>query len=159
MKRCLGLALMLLTAACAPNVPLQGSEPISARNVDAPPATARDRIAAALTQRGFDVVRGDDGFLTVKGERRAGDASWALCERALVRDPNTDTRRQRWEDRNALRTVVVARTGRLGAQTNVALDILLVGQYVNSFVNEPFEQRCASSGVLEKALLDAAERG
>lgn len=159
MRRPLGICILLLTAACAPNVPLRGPEPVTARNVEVSSAMARERIAAALTMRGFDVVRSDDAFLTVKGQRPDGDGGWAVCERVRVRDPNTDTQRQRFEESMTLRTVVIARTGTLGPSTNVALDTLLLGQYVNSFSNTPFEQRCASTGVLERSLLDAAERG
>lgn len=84
------------------------------------------------------------------------DAGWAYCEPARFTDHASDTRRQRrarvFLDRSLELRIAVRESG---DTVQVAPDARFSERQINSFKNLPFDVPCRSTGMLEKALLDA----
>jgi hypothetical protein len=86
------------------------------------------------------------------------DAGWAYCEPARFTDHASDTQRRRraqiFVDRSLELTIDVREAGQA---VQVAPDARYSEQQINSFKNLPVDVPCRSTGMLEKALLDAIE--
>jgi hypothetical protein len=105
-----------------------------------------------ITVRRDDVARG-----TIEAYRlRYQDAGWAECELAVRTDRSSDTPRPRRArqrvDRDLALTITV---GEAGGATEVRLDATFTERQIHPWRNLPFRTGCVSTGVLERALLDA----
>lgn len=158
-RRC-GIAALALAAALGacrqpPPAPPPGAVDPT-RLVAVSPAEARARVEAKLRELGF-TTRGDgDASLTLVAERVGEvDGAWATCPLTLANDPDTERNRRSFERPFSLRTNIVARFTMPAGRTLVSLDVLQVGRYRNPYVGIEFDDRCRSTGALEKLLLDA----
>ena len=151
------ILLALLVSGCSHLLPPAGDEIVRARVVPARPEVARERVTERLARDGFTIKRTDDPFLTTSAEEPAPNPAWVRCDRVLAYDPNPNTStRSSFQAAEGTRVVVVAQFGTISGKTDVSLDPSFIGQYRNPYTNTGFESRCASTGVLERELLDAA---
>lgn len=153
-RRAAGLLLALL-AACHPMPRLDPSA--AARIVEASPAEAAERAAAALAEAGFATTRlASAAVPTVRGERAGGvDPAWAHCPGIWTNDPFSDLGQSRFVQPEGRRAVVLVRASSLPQGTSVTVDLLTIGLYRHAFTGDLVESPCASTGVLERRILDA----
>lgn len=153
------LAALLLTfaAACAtapPRPPVQ-----TTRTVGGPPAEVRARVEVAMRGLGLDARPDPSGL---RAETRGGaKAEWAECRAVLVYDfDSEETRRSDWAHPGARDSAVSASFApAAGGGTQVTVAARFGATYTNRFKNQPETAACASNGVVESALLDAAGGG
>ena len=84
------------------------------------------------------------------------DAGWADCELAIGTDRSSDNarpRRARQRLDRAWRSTIAVREA--AGATQVTLDATFTERQIHPWRNLPFDAPCRSTGVLEKALLDA----
>jgi hypothetical protein len=148
----LGAALVALIAVttCANT---QEVRPLpSMRIVESPPGTAKVHLVERLVELGFTVTGRD----TIQARKAAADPSWAECGRVLVEDPTTDFSRKNWADPRERSTIVEAWARSSPEGTLVHLVARHAASYRNIYTNLPLMRPCATTGVLEALLLDAA---
>ncbi|MGH6919989.1 MAG: hypothetical protein ACREJ0_20055 [Geminicoccaceae bacterium] len=114
-------------------------------------------ILAFLRANDITVKRADLDAGAIEAHRdNFQDAGWAYCEPAIVRDHasgNARPRRARiFLDRTLSLRIDVREAGE---RVQVAPDAQFTERQVNMFKNLPFDAPCRSTGMLEKALLDA----
>jgi hypothetical protein len=152
------LALSLTLASCVAPPPQPPAGAINpSRQVAATPASARASVEAKLRELGFTVRGDNDAALTIAAEHvGAPDPAWATCPLAVANDPNSEHNRRSTERPIGMRTTVVARFTRPGADTIVSVDVIHVGRYQNPYVALEFDEVCHTNGGLEHLLLAAA---
>jgi hypothetical protein len=149
------LAALVLTACQqrpAPQFQVEDS-----RSYVLPEETVWNDILAFLRANDITVQSADLGTGVIEASRdNFQDAGWAYCEPARYTDHASDTRRQRrarvFLDRSLELRIDVRETGEA---VQVAPDARFTERQINSFKNLPFDAPCRSTGMLEKALLDA----
>lgn len=119
--------------------------------------SAWEDILAFLKANDIAVVRSDPGGGVIQACRvRYQDAGWARCEPAMVNDRFGDNRRPRrariFLDRDLTLEVDLRDAG---GMVQVTLDARFSERQVDPHRNLPIQVPCRSTGVLEKALLDA----
>ncbi|MEM9492112.1 MAG: hypothetical protein AAGC55_23395, partial [Myxococcota bacterium] len=110
-----------------------------------------------LRANDFSVVRYDPAAGTIEARRIPyPDAGWAYCEPAVVTAHFGNNRRPRRTrmalDRSVTLAVSVTESG---GMVQVAPRARFTERQINPYRNLPFDAPCQSTGVLEKALLDA----
>jgi hypothetical protein len=152
------LALSLTVASCIAPPPQPPAGAINpSRQVAATPASARASVEAKLRELGFTVRGDNDAALTIAAEHvGAPDPAWATCPLAVANDPNSEHNRRSTERPIGMRTTVVARFTRPGADTIVSVDVIHVGRYQNPYVALEFDELCRTNGGIEHLLLAAA---
>jgi hypothetical protein len=121
------------------------------------PAEVRARVDAAARRFGLEVAPEPSGL---RANSRGARAEWAECGQILVYDRDSETQRSGWASPGARdATVGVGLAPAAPAGTQVTVVARFGATYTNRYVNLPFSAGCASSGVLERALLDAAGGG
>ena len=151
----LGLCLIALWA-CAPREPtLYQVE--RGRTYAEDQAVVWERVQRFLRAHGITVVAADPATGVITAERREyQDAGWAECERARVIDRTSNSRRPT-RARPLSRDLALEVTVRESAGgTEVRPLARFTEQQNDPYRNWPFTQPCRSTGVLERALLDAA---
>jgi hypothetical protein len=148
------LAALVLTACQRPVPQFQVEE---SRSYDLPKETVWNDVLAFLRTNDITVRSADLAGSVIEAHRdNFQDAGWAYCEPAIVRDHASDTRRQRrtriFLDRSLELRIDVREVGDM---VQVAPDAQFTERQINSFKNLPFDAPCRSTGMLEKALLDA----
>lgn len=150
----LGLCLVVLWA-CAPREP-RVYHVERGRTYAEDRAVAWERVQRFLEANDIAVVSADPAAGIIRAERRAyQDAGWADCERAWVRDRSSNNARPtraRPISRDLALEVAVRESA---AGTEVQPGAQFTEQQLNPYRNWPFTQPCRSTGVLERALLDA----
>jgi len=116
-----------------------------------------NQILAFLRTNDIAVLKSDlAGGVIQAGRTRYQDAGWAYCEPAVVTDRSSNNRRPRrtriWLDRDLALEIQLRDQG---GMVQVALDARFSERQVDPHRNLPFQVPCRSTGVLEKALLDA----
>ena len=116
-----------------------------------------DRLLAFLERNQIAVTAADVAAGTITAERRDfAPEGWADCERRRVYDgTGSGSTRVGWAlrvDRDLALEIAVA--GQAGA-TAVTVDARFAEEQINSWSYAHFMQPCRSTGVLERALLDA----
>jgi len=122
-----------------------------------PKETVWNDILAFLRANNITVQSADPGTGVIEASRdNFQDAGWAYCEPARFTDHASDTRRQRrarvFLDRSLELRIEVRETG---DSVQVAPDARFTERQINGFKNLPVDVPCRSTGMLEKALLDA----
>jgi hypothetical protein len=135
-----------------PQFPVEAS-----RSYAFPKETVWNDVLAFLRANDITVQSADPGSGVIEAERdNFQDAGWAYCEPARYTDHASDTRRQRrarvFLDRSLELRIEVRGTG---DAVQVAPEARYTERQINSFKNLPFDVPCRSTGMLEKALLDA----
>jgi hypothetical protein len=150
----LGLGLVALCAACQPQPKVYNVE--RGRTYAAEKAVVWERLQSFLQANDITVVSADPRTGAITAKRTAYQAvGWADCERAWVRDRSSDNARPtraRPLSRDLALEVTVDETA---AGTAVQPLARFTEQQNDPYRNWPFTQPCRSTGVLEKALLDA----
>jgi hypothetical protein len=156
-RRARGLFVLctgLLVAAC--QTPPPAYEVERARSYAKAKQAVWDDLLGFLERSRIAVTSADFGRGAIVAERRDfEDQGFADCGRAWVVDNTSNSRRRtraRPVDRDLVLRVAVAETA--GA-TEVTLAADVTEQQINPYTNLPITQRCRSTGVLERALLDA----
>ena len=149
------LAALALTACQQRPAPQFQVE--QSRSYDLPKETAWNDILAFLRANDITVRSADLAGGVIEAHRdNFQDAGWAYCEPAKFTDHSSDTRRQRraqvFLDRSLSFRIDVREAGDM---VQVAPDAQFTERQINSFKNLPFDAPCRSTGMLEKALLDA----
>jgi hypothetical protein len=149
------LAAVVLTACQQRPAPQFQVE--ESRSYDLPKETVWNDILAFMRAHDIDVRTADVASGVIEAQRdNYQDVGWAWCEPAIVRDHASDTRRQRrarvFLDRSLSLRIDVREAGDM---VQVAPDAQFTERQINSFKNLPFDAPCRSTGMLEKALLDA----
>jgi hypothetical protein len=151
MRSCRAPAVLLLLAACAttsaPPVP-------TTRTVAAPEGQVRDRIAAALRDLGLPPEPTRSGVQAVA--RGSASRDWADCRLALISSYQDDAPRHQWESPGARQARIEVSLAPAGSGTRVSVEPRFSATYRDPFRNLPVERGCASTGALERRLLDAA---
>lgn len=152
--RRLAVALPLLAAACQPAPP--AAPPAAARIVAASPAQARAQAAATLRALGFSTTElAGAAVPTLRGElATGGDPAWARCPGIWTTDPFSDQGRSRFVPAEGRRAVVVLRASTLPQGTSVEIDLRVIGLYRHAFTGDIVESPCASTGELERRILE-----
>jgi hypothetical protein len=150
----LRLGLVALCVACQPQPKVYDVE--RARTYAADKAVLWDRVVVFLRANDITVVSADPATGVIRAERTAyQDAGWADCRRAWVSDRSSDSarpRRARPISRDlALEVAVRESAGGIEVQPLARF----TEQQHDPWRNLPFTQRCPSTGVLERALLDS----
>ena len=150
----LGLGLAALWA-CAPREPTvyhveRGRTYVEDR------AVVWERIEGFLRANDIAVLSADQATGVIMAERREyQDAGWADCERARVIDRTSNSRRPT-RARPLSRDLALEVTLRESAgDIEVQPLARFTEQQNDPYRNSPFTQPCRSTGVLERALLDA----
>lgn len=148
--------LVAALAACQPGPP--AATPVTAQIVRARPTEAAERAAARLRAAGFEVTRlASAAVPTLRGELASGaDPAWARCAGIWTNDPFSDVGRSRFVQAGGRRTTVVVRVSSLPQGTSVEVDLHTIGLYTHGFTGAIVEARCATTGALERAVLEAA---
>ena len=149
------LAALVLTACQhrpAPQFQVEQS-----RSYDVPKETAWKDVLAFLRANDIAVSNADLATGVIEARRdNYQDAGWAYCEPAMVRDHSSGNARLRrariFLDRSLELRIDVREVGDM---VQVAPDAQFTERQINMFKNLPFDAPCRSTGVLEKALLDA----
>ena len=149
----LALAL-LLSAACQPQPKVYDVE--RGRTYALDRAVIWQRVQRFLQANRIALVSADQATGVIEAERRDyQDGLWADCERAWVRDRSSDNARP-VRARPLGRDLTLEVTVRASAAgTEVRPLARFTEQQNDPYRNWPFTQSCRSTGVLEKALLDA----
>jgi hypothetical protein len=150
----LRLGLVALCVACQPQPKVYDVE--RARTYAAEKAALWDGVLRFLQANHITVVSADPATGVIHAERTEyQDAGWADCERAWITDRSSDSarpRRARPISRDlALEVAVRANAGGVEVQPVARF----TEQQHDRWRNMPFTQPCRSTGVLERALLDA----
>lgn len=148
----LALALLATLAACTRPEPVRmpWAGPEHARVMAMPMEPARDRLAAEMRSLGFTV---DTAPGRVRGIMEQAPPEWTACAPVRATDPFQAGRFRDAEPRGA-RAIVIADVQTVPAGTSAHIDLKIIGRYVNSYTNTPFDASCASTGVLEQRLLN-----
>lgn len=155
-RRLLAGPLVAILAACQPGQP---PAPLAtAQIVRASPAEAVARAAARLRAAGFEVTElASAAVPTLRGELASGaDPGWARCAGIWTNDPFSDVGRSRFVQAGGRRSTVLVRVSSLPQGTSVEVDLHTIGLYTHAFTGDIVEARCATTGVLERAVLEAA---
>ena len=149
-----GLCLVVLWA-CAPREPTV-YQVERGRTYAEDQAVVWERVQRFLRANAITVVSADPATGVIWAERRAyQDAGWADCERARVIDRTSNSRRPT-RARPLSRDLALEVTVRESAGgTEVQPVAQFTEQQNDPYRNWPFTQACRSTGVLERALLDA----
>jgi hypothetical protein len=150
----LGLGLLALCVACAPRAP-KVYDVERGRTYAEDRAIVWERVQPFLQANGITVTKASPATGVIEAERRHfQDTGWADCERAWVSDPtsNSPSPSRASPISRDLTLEVTVRT--VGAGTEVQPLARFTEQQLN-YSNLPFTQPCRSTGVLERALLDA----
>jgi hypothetical protein len=116
-----------------------------------------NRILQFLQANDIAVRRADFARGTIEAARvHYQGVGWAECELAVRTDRSSDSTRPRRArqrvDRDLALTITV---GESGGATEVRLDSTFTERQIHPWRNLPFRTGCVSTGVLERALLDA----
>jgi hypothetical protein len=150
----LGLCLLALCVACTPRAP-KVYDVERGRTYAEDRAGVWERLQRFLQANGITVTSANPATGVIEAERRHyQDAVWADCERAWVSDPsmNSPSPSRASPISRDLALEVTVREGAAG--TEVQPLARFTEQQLN-YTNLPFTQPCRSTGVLERALLDA----
>lgn len=142
---------MVLTglAGCLLGTPVQ-----TVREVTAEPAVVRQRVLAALERlRLAPVSEGDDDVLRTR--IAAVPVAWIRCRPMLLGDQEDRFRMVTARHKEGDVTVALTSTPPV---TQVRVSPSYRATYRNPVNGTSFDAPCESSGVLERRLLDAAER-
>ena len=150
----LGLGLTLLCAACAPRAP-------KVYNVERGRTYAEDRavvwerVQRFLQANGINVTEANPATGVIEaGRRDFQDAVWADCERAWVSDESSNSP-------SPSRASPISRDLALQVTVHESVagsEVQPLARFTEQqldYRNLPFTQPCRSTGVLERALLDA----
>lgn len=154
MRPVLVVALVTLAGCVAtpPPPPLE-----TTRQVAGDPAQALERAGEALRRAGFSVEPA--GRLALEGTvRGAARPEWASCRRIVVWDYDSSARRAHWASPGARRAEIVVRAVPAPNGARVETDADFTATYTNRYKNLGFESDCASTGVLERSVLDGVSR-
>jgi len=151
----LWLGLVVSCAACAPREPTV-YQVERGRTYAEDEAVVWQGVQRFLRESGITVTGADPATGMITAERTEyQDAGWADCERARVIDRTSDNRRPT-RARPLSRDLALEVTVRESAAgTEVQLLARFTEQQNDPYRNWPFIQPCRSTGVLERALLDA----
>ncbi len=152
----LGVGLILFCAACAPREP-KSYDVERARTYAEDRAVVWERVQRFLQANGITVTRADPATGVIEAERRHyQDAVWADCERAWVSDPsmNSPSPSRASPISRDLSLEVTVRQGAAGTEVQ---PLARFTEQQLDYSNLPFTQPCRSTGVLERALLDALD--
>jgi hypothetical protein len=150
----LRLGLVALCVACQPQPEVYNVE--RARTYAADKAVLWEGVLRFLQANDIAVVSADPASGVIRAERTAyQDAGWAHCERAWITDRSSDSRRPRRARpiSRDLALEVAVRESASGVEVQPVARF--TEQQQNRWRNLPFTQPCRSTGVLERALLDA----
>ena len=150
----LRLGLVALCVACQPQPKVYNVE--RARTYAADKAVLWEGILRFLQANDIAVISADPASGVIRAERTAyQDAGWAHCERAWITDRSSDSRRPRRARpiSRDLALEVAVRESAGGVEVQPVARF--TEQQHNRWRNMPFTQPCRSTGVLERALLDA----
>ena len=154
LPRLLALGLIMLCVACAPPQPKM-YDVERGRTYAEDRGVVWQRIQRFLQANGVTVTSANLATGVIKAERRHyQDTVWAECERAWVSDQSmnsTSPSRASPISRDLTLEVTVRE---VAAGTKVQPLARFTEQQLN-YYNLPFTQPCRSTGVLERALLDA----
>ena len=150
----LRLGLVALCVACQPQPNVYDIE--RGRTDAADKTVVWNGVRRFLQANHITVVSADPATGIIRAERTAyQDAGWADCRRAWVSDRSSDSarpRRARPISRDlALEVAVRESAGGIEVQPLARF----TEQQHDPWRNLPFTQRCPSTGVLERALLDS----
>ena len=150
----LGLCLLALGVACQPQQKVYHVE--RGRIYGEDEGVVWQGVQRFLRESGITVTGADPATGMITAERTEyQDAGWADCERARVIDRTSDNRRPT-RARPLSRDLALEVTVRESAAgTEVQLLARFTEQQNDPYRNWPFIQPCRSTGVLERALLDA----
>jgi hypothetical protein len=140
--------------ACQPQPKVYDVE--RARTYAADKAVLWEGVLRFLQVNDIAVVSADPATGVIHAERTEyQDAGWAYCERARIIDRSSDSRRPRRARpiSRDLALEVAVRDSAGGAEVEPIARF--TEQQHNRWRNMPFTQPCQSTGVLERALLDA----
>ena len=150
------IVLFLVATVSACTQPVPPADPDSAV-VPLPQATVIERLDAVLRVRGLVLL----GRATGPGPIEAvgtGPATrgWADCPTLRLSDPSRRTNRSALAQADRATTRVLASVQPISpTETRVAVRAQHSGSYVNLFTNTPQQGACASTGALERALIEA----
>jgi hypothetical protein len=150
------LAAGLLVAGCQTQ---QVYEVERMRSYDQDKQAVWDQLLAVLERNQMEVTAADFAAGKVTAERRDfAPQGWADCERRRVFESSggSGSPRQSWAlrvDRDVVLEVAVAEPA--AAATAVTIDASFEEEQINVWSYKHFMQACRSTGMLEKALLDA----
>jgi hypothetical protein len=123
--------------------------------VAAPAAAVQARVERTLRDAGLTPEPAPGGGLRALA-RGAPDPAWADCPRVVVRDESTEYVRSHWASPGARETAVnVGLRAAVDGRTEVRVATETAATYTDRYRNLPFQESCASPGVLERRLLDA----
>ena len=150
----LRLGLVALCVACQPQPKVYDVE--RARTYAADKGAVWAGVLSFLQANHITVVSADPASGVIHAERSAyQDAGWADCKRAWVTDRSSDNARPR-------RAQPISRDLALDVtlrESAVGVEVRPVARFTEQqhdrWRNMPFTQPCRSTGVLERALLDA----
>lgn len=148
-----GLIAVLLSG-CA-SVPQQDASAPVQRSVAGPADAVRARAERALREAGFAAERAPGGGLRAVA-RGAPDPAWSDCRPVVVRDENNEYVRSDWARPGARQTAVSVALQPAGSgRTEVTVATETVATYNDRFRALPFQESCATTGALERRVLDA----
>ena len=149
------LVLGGLVASCGPaRSPLP--PPPTAATTQKLPQEISGLIEATLLERGFSIVDRSNNAIIARLDG-AGADQYVDCQRVKISDPFVEdgANRQRIvepRESHALMNIVFAESD---AGTEVRFNPDNRGTYNNSYVNLDFERRCASTGEIERVIVQA----
>jgi hypothetical protein len=147
------LAAALLLGACTVSQPPERPV-VSSRTFAADRTVVMQKVVGFLERSGLRVLGADRSTGLIRAaERPLEVADWAACPRLTVTDSDGERSRRAEPLRVDLALDVVVE--RLGGRTVVTVRPAFVQTSRNSFTNLTFENRCGSSGRLERAILAA----
>jgi hypothetical protein len=151
----LWLGLTLVGAACAPREPVVYDVERS-RTYAEDRAVVWERVRRFLQTNGITVTSADPATGVIQAERRHfQDAVWADCERAWVSDQSSNSP-------GPTRASPISRDLTLEVtvhESAAGIEVQPLARFTEQqldYRNMPFTQPCRSTGVLERALLDAS---
>jgi hypothetical protein len=154
----LGVVALLLSG-CAGTAQQVAATPAQQRSLDAPAAAVRARVERALREVGLAPEPAPGGRLRAVA-RGAPDSAWADCPRVVVRDESTEYVRSHWAAPGARETAVSVSLRPAGeGRTEVTVAAESAATYTDRYRNLPFREACATTGALERRLLEAAAAG
>lgn len=153
----LGLVAAAALAACQPQPPPEFEVP-SSRTYQASKAEVWEGVlgyldANEIAVRRQDFARGE----IVAGRQGYEDQGWAWCERAIVADRSSDSRRPTRARPSSRDLALQIQVRALDGASEVLLAAEFSEEQINPYRNLPLTQPCLSTGVLERELLAAVE--
>jgi NlpB/DapX lipoprotein len=150
-------ALLMLAGLLGCQQPQPAYHVERARSYQQDKAVVWNRILEFLQANDITVRRNDFARGTIEADRlHYQDAGWAACELAVRTDRSSDSARPRRARQRVDRDLALMVTvGEAGRATEVKLDATFTERQIHPWRNLPFRTGCVSTGVLEKALLDA----